>query len=309
MENPQDSQLRDRFGRPVNSLRISLTQRCNFNCFFCHREGESNPKGEMTVEEIEAIVEASSSLGVKKVKLTGGEPLLRVDIVDIVERISPYVEEVSMTTNGSLLEEKVGELKEAGLSRVNISLHSRRRDVFKMITGQDLFREVEEGIKAAIESHLTPVKLNMVVVKSINSDEIPSMIDLSRRIRAILQLIEFQPIQDGKDWSTLHYDLRSVEEELTRNSIKVYEREMNRRRRFLLKGGGEVEVVRPMHNSEFCRYCSRLRVTSDGRFKPCLMREDNLIEAVSLIRGGASMGALINAIREAVSNREPYWRV
>lgn len=309
MANPQDSQLRDRFGRPVNSLRISLTQRCNFNCFFCHREGESNPKGEMTVEEIEAIVEASSSLGVKKVKLTGGEPLLRGDIADIVERISPYVEEVSMTTNGSLLEEKAGELKEAGLSRVNISLHSRRRDVFKMITGQDLFKEVEEGIKAAIESRLTPVKLNMVVVKSINSDEIPGMIDLSRRIRAILQLIEFQPIQGGKDWSTLHYDLRSVEEELTRNSIKVYEREMNRRRRFLLKGGGEVEVVRPMHNSEFCRYCSRLRVTSDGRFKPCLMREDNLIEAVSLIRGGASMGALINAIREAVSNREPYWRV
>ncbi|MBS7620177.1 GTP 3',8-cyclase MoaA [Candidatus Bathyarchaeota archaeon] len=309
MTSPQSSRLQDRFGRLVNSLRISLTQRCNFNCFFCHKEGESNPLGEMTVKEIEAIVEASSNLGIRKVKLTGGEPLIRDDVVEIVKSIAPYVEEVSMTTNGSLLKERAKKLKKAGLKRVNISLHSTRRDVFWKITGQDLAKEVMEGIKAAIDNRLIPVKLNMVAIRKINSEEIPEMIEFSKRIGAILQLIEFQPIQEGaKEYSRLHYDLHAVEEDLAKKSIKIYERDLNRRRRFLLERGGEVEVVRPMHNSEFCRYCSRLRVTSDGRLKPCLMRDDNLIEAVSLIRSGASKEDLENAIREAVSNREPYWR-
>ncbi|MCW3992928.1 MAG: radical SAM protein, partial [Candidatus Bathyarchaeota archaeon] len=141
--------LVDPYGRKVNSLRISITQRCNFNCFFCHQEGESNPDGEATPEEIETIVNIAADLGITKVKLTGGEPLLRDDVVEIVRRISPYVDEVSMTTNGYGLEERACELKEAGLKRVNVSLHSAHPDLFCKIIGREAFPEVRKGIEAA----------------------------------------------------------------------------------------------------------------------------------------------------------------
>ncbi len=300
--------LIDPYDRRVNSLRISVTQRCDFNCFFCHKEGESNPHGEMTPEEIEALVSTAADLGIKKIKLTGGEPLLREDIVEIVSKISPYVEEVSMTTNAFHLAEKAGELKEAGLQRVNVSLHSACPEVFKEITGCNVLPEVKEGIKAALEAGLKPVKLNMVAMKGVNGEEIFDMIALAKDLGATLQVIEYQPLERGaEDWERYHFDLRPLEEELESLSEAVVEREMHRRKKYHLKDGGVVEVVRPMHNSRFCGYCTRLRLTSDGNLKPCLMREDNHVEAVSLLRDGAGREALVAAFREAVSRRAPYW--
>lgn len=304
-----ESPLRDPYGRPINSLRISLTQRCNFNCFFCHREGESNPHGEATAEEIEAVAAAASDLGIRRFKLTGGEPLLRRDVVEVVRRIASYADEVSMTTNGSLLAEKAADLREAGLRRVNVSLHSTRPDAFRRITGIDALSDVERGVSAALESGLRPVKLNVVVLKGLNADDIPEMIEFSKGTGAVLQLIEFQPLQRGAaDWERFYYDLRPVEEMLEARSEVVRERALHRRRQYHLRGGGVVEVVRPMHNSRFCRFCTRLRVTSDGRLKPCLMRDDNLVEAVSLLRRGAPRSELVEAFRAAVARREPYWR-
>jgi cyclic pyranopterin phosphate synthase len=308
-EREKQAQLIDRYGRLVNSLRISVTQRCNFNCFFCHQEGESNPGREVTLDEIETIVSVAAELGIRKVKLTGGEPLLRDDIIEIVRRISPLVEEVSMTTNGYGLAEKACALREGGLKRVNISLHSTHPYIFCKIIGRDALPEVSRGIKAAIECGLRPVKLNMVVMKGINDDEISDMIKFSTEVGAILQLIEFQPLERGiKGWERYYQDLRPVEEELERMADRVVEREMHRRRQYHLKGGGTVEVVRPMHNSQFCDFCTRLRMTSDGYLKPCLMREDNYVEAVSLLREDGSREAIAGAFREAVARREPYWR-
>ncbi len=299
----------DGWGRPVNDLRISLTQRCNFSCLFCHREGEEDAEGEATVEELERAAKVASRLGIRRFKLTGGEPLMRDDIIELVERISRYGEEVSMTTNGSLLADRAMALREGGLKRVNVSLHSIRRSVFQRITGVDALEEVEEGVEAAIEAGLHPVKLNMVVMRGVNSEEISEMIEYSRGNGSILQLIEFQPIGLGAaDWSRLHYDLNPVEEVLMRSSERVVERQLHRRKQYHLMGGGVVEVVRPMHNSEFCRHCTRMRMTSDGRLKPCLMRGDNLVEFVSLMRGGAPEERLLEAFREAVAWREPYWR-
>jgi cyclic pyranopterin phosphate synthase len=302
------NRLTDPYGRNVNSLRISVTQRCDLNCFFCHQEGESNPHGEMTTEEIEAVVSTAAELGIRKIKLTGGEPLLREDIVEIVGRISPHVEEASMTTNALHLVEKARELREAGLRRVNVSLHSACPEVFKEITGWDVLPEVEEGIKEALRVGLRPVKLNMVVMRGMNDEEIPRMIEFARDLGVTLQLIEYQPLEQGVEgWERYHYDLRPLEEELDPRSERIVEREMHRRKQYHLKGGGVVEVVRPMHNSRFCGYCTRLRLTSDGRLKPCLMREDNHVEAVSLLRDGAGREALVAAFREAVSRRAPYW--
>jgi cyclic pyranopterin phosphate synthase len=284
--------LTDPYGRNVNSLRISVTQRCDLNCFFCHQEGESNPHGEMAPGEIEAIVSTAADLGVRKIKLTGGEPLLREDIIEIVGRISSHVEEVSMTTNALHLVEKAGELREAGLQRVNVSLHSACPEVFEEITGWDVLTEVEEGIKAALRAGLKPVKLNMVVMRGVNDEEIPRMIEFAKDLGVTLHY---------------HYDLRPLEEELESRSERIVEREMHRRRQYHLRDGGVVEVVRPMHNSLFCAFCTRLRLTSDGYLKPCLMLDDNHIDAVSLLRNGAGREALVAAIREAVSNRKPYW--
>jgi cyclic pyranopterin phosphate synthase len=300
--------LIDSHGRSVNSLRISVTQRCNFDCFFCHQEGESNPGGEMSPGEIEAIVSVAAELGINKVKLTGGEPLLRDDISEIVRRIDPYVDEVSMTTNGYGLAEKACDLRDAGLKRVNISLHSTHPDVFCKIIGREALTEVRRGIAAALECGLRPVKLNMVVMKGVNDGEIQDMIDFSREVGAILQLIEYQPLERGTDdWEKYHFDLRPLEEDLEAKAERIVEREMHRRRQYHLRGGAIVEVVRPIHNSQFCRFCTRLRLTSDGRIKPCLMRDDNHVEAVSLLRRGATREEIVEAFMEAVARREPYW--
>ena len=301
--------LVDPHGRPINSLRISLTQRCNFNCFFCHQEGEHSPGDELTAEEIEAAVNVAAELGITKVKLTGGEPLLRDDVVEVVRRISPHVEEVSMTTNASLLDEKACSLKEAGLRRVNVSLHTLNPEGFKEITGCSDEDLVRRGVEAALRCGLHPVKLNMVVMKGVNSGEIPEMIRFSRDMGTVLQLIEFQELENGAEhYDRYHYDLKPVEAELAREAVRVVERELHRRRVYHLADGAQVEVVRPMHNSRFCAYCTRLRLTSDGRLKPCLMRDDNLVPFAELLRAGEPRARLVEAFREAVARREPYWR-
>ncbi|MGQ9513877.1 MAG: GTP 3',8-cyclase MoaA [Thermoproteota archaeon] len=304
----------DSFGREVSSLRISVTQKCNLSCFFCHREGEGSISNEpMSRNEILKLVELGKKLGIERVKITGGEPLLRSDIVELIGDISGFVDEVSLVTNGTLLSPIAMKLKDAGLGRVNISLHSLIRNNYCRITGVDRLEEVKRGIDAALDSDLRPVKLNAVVLRGINDGEIENLIDFASEKGAILQLIELQKTGDeDEDWFQRHYlDLSSIEAMLSKEAKKVLERDFQRRRRYFLFRRGrevEVEVVRPTHNSVFCMNCTRLRVTSDGRLKPCLMRRDNLVEFVSLMRGGADEEKLIDAFKDAIRRREPFWK-
>jgi cyclic pyranopterin phosphate synthase len=305
--------ITDPYGRPVKSLRISVTQRCNLSCFYCHMEGErlqTNPT-EMAPQEIERIVEVAASFGVDNVKLTGGEPLLRKDIKEIVKRISgvPGIIEVSMTTNGTLLEGAAGPLKEAGLTRVNVSLDTVKPETYKMITGFDLLDAVVSGIREAVEVGLSPVKVNMVLMKGVNDDQVWEMVDFARRNSLILQLIELESSMENPSevYMRRHLDLAEIENELNKRAEKVIVREMHHRRKYLLPEGVEVEVVRPMHNTEFCRYCNRLRVTSDGRLKPCLFRDDNLVDILGPIRRGAQEADLRKLFLEAVKRRRPYF--
>ena len=306
--------LYDRFARPVTNLRISLTQECNFRCFFCHREGQRFlAKNEMTPEEIERLVRIASRLGIRKVKLTGGEPTVREDIIEIVRRIKPYVRDLSMTTNGSRLKELAEPLARAGLDRVNVSLHSLKPEVYKKITGVDMLETVLDGIKEAVK-YLSPVKLNMTVMKGLNDGEIWDMIDFSAKTGAILQLIELEAPREMTETTFFRkyfYPLKPVEKELEKRAVKIRERRMHRRKKYFIPtdyGTAEVEVVRAMHNTVFCANCTRLRVTSDGKFKTCLLRNDDLIDFLSAMRNGASDAELVDIFRKAVLKREPYWR-
>jgi cyclic pyranopterin phosphate synthase len=290
--------LTDTFGRPVTNLRVSVTQRCNLRCIYCHAEGERGPEAELPLDDIREILRVAAGLGMRSVKFTGGEPLLRDDILEIVRAV-PKGLESSMTTNGILLAGCAGDLREAGLSRINVSLDSLDPECYRDITGHSRLPEVLQGIEAALDAGLTPIKLNMVVLKGINEDEVDSFLGYVRGNRnLILQVIELMDMGS----CTSHAEINRLEKDLESRSRIILTRRMHHRRKYCVDGA-EVEVVRPRHNTEFCAFCNRLRVTSDGRLKPCLLRSDNLID----IRGrrGAELEALF---REAVRIREPYYR-
>lgn len=305
--------LEDRFGRPLTSVRISITQRCNLNCLYCHREGiHENSKDKMTPDEIETLAVLFAKQGVKKVKITGGEPLLRKDVCEIVEKVSGVegIKEVSMTTNGTYLPRHAAELSNAGLKRVNISIDTFDPEKYRWLTGGGEVSTVVEGIKAAGEAGLSPVKLNMVVMQDINLDEIEPMAHFASQNDSILQLIGLMENEFSDDFVKKHfYDLKPLEKELEKKAKEVrIRRGMQNRKKYMLNNGTEVEVVSPMHNTNFCARCTRMRITADGRLKPCLMREDNLVDILMPMRNGASDDELGELIMEAMENREPYFK-
>ncbi len=308
--------MKDRFGRPVKSIRVSITERCNLRCFYCHREGEwHRHTEEMSPEEIEGILRVARELGIRKVKFTGGEPLYREDIVEIVSRSSPLMDkDISLTTNGTLLGKYAHDLKDAGLDRVNISLDTLDREKYRKITGLAMLEDVLDGINAALDAGLNPVKLNMVLLKGINEDEVEDMIKFSAETGAILQIIELEaPVEKEQTefFRRYHVNPKFIEEHLEEVADEVRFNELHRRKRFKFKFGNkvaEVEIVRPMHNTEFCMYCTRIRLTSDGKLKPCLLRNDNLVDILTPLRQGASDEELKNIFMEAIMRREPYWK-
>lgn len=301
---------KDSYGRPITNIRFSLTQKCNLDCIYCHNEGENqNCKikekrdngEEITKEEVIDIVEVAKNHNIKKIKLTGGEPLLRDDLSEIMASISPYLKDLSITTNGTLLKEKIDSLVEAGLDRVNISLDSLDPDKFKKITGGNL-QNVLDGIDAAIDSPLYPIKINTVILDGVNDDEIEDFIEFAKQKDVILQLIEFHDthtLVNGENlFEKYHQDLEPLEEKLQERAERIDQRKMHHRKKYIFDGA-EIEIVKPMHNTEFCRNCTRLRITSDGEFKPCLMRNDlNIdIDEFDTEKG----------FKKAIEKREPYF--
>ncbi len=163
--------VRDKYERPILSLRITLTNRCNVNCLYCQHDGMVKSKDEMTADEVYTICKVAKKIGVRKIRLSGGEPLLKKDIVETVEKISSLdFKDISMTTNGILLEKYAQDLKDAGLDRVNVSLDTLNRETFEFITQKDYLEDAKKGILKAVEVGLYPVKINMVLMKDINQD-------------------------------------------------------------------------------------------------------------------------------------------
>jgi cyclic pyranopterin phosphate synthase len=287
----------DSFGRNVTGLRIALTPRCNLKCIYCHHEGEVNPEKEISTEMVVNVARAAADLGVRSLKLTGGEPLLRRDLADLIMQM-PQDLNISLTTNGIFLAEQAESLAEAGLDRVNVSLDSLNSETYRAITGgrEGDLEKVLAGIDVAKEAGLEPIKLNVVVLKK-NEAEIQDLIECSRQKGLILQLIELLDLRD----LGISGDIESIEQSLKAKADSVRTREMHRRKKYFLDGA-EVEVVRPMDNTEFCANCTRLRVTSDGKIKPCFLRNDNLIEI-----GTCDCEKIKELLREANARREPYF--
>ncbi|MGB9176672.1 MAG: GTP 3',8-cyclase MoaA, partial [Methanoregula sp.] len=209
--------LKDSFNRPVSNLRISLTPQCNLSCIYCHREGEKDPEAPLTAAEIAEVLRVAAGFGIRSVKFTGGEPLLRPDLIEIVKSVPAGVES-SLTTNGTLLAGLAADLKQAGLRRVNVSIDSLDPATYKRIAGTDRLSDVLDGIDAALATGLTPVKLNMVVLKGINDNEIDDFLHYVRGNRdLVLQLIELMNFND----CDYHGDLNGLENSLASRSKQI----------------------------------------------------------------------------------------
>lgn len=266
----------DRFGRTVDYLRLSVTDLCNYRCQYCMpAEGvrKRSHQDILTVEECVEITRAAAECGVTKVRLTGGEPLVRRGILDICRGISaiPEIRELCLTTNASLLPELAGPLREAGVDRLNISLDTLRPERFAAITRLGRLEDVRRGLSAANGAGFLHTKLNVVLMKGFNDDEIPDFVDIARRHPIEVRFIELMPIGEGGNASFLPAktvlevcrDLRPVEG----SGVA---------RRFRPPGGrGLVGLIEPISH-RFCTGCDRIRVTADGRLKPCLHSDREL---------------------------------
>jgi cyclic pyranopterin phosphate synthase len=304
--------LTDTCGRPLLNLRVALTKRCNLHCSYCHGEGEEREtehfNEEMTSEEITRITRIAVGLGISRVKLTGGEPLMRKDILEIVSRLSaiPGLADLSMTTNGVLLEALADELRENGLKRVNISLPTLDGKIFNELTGGNI-NDVIDGVNAAVQARLCPVKLNVVILRGVNDEAVPDMIEFAEKTGTVLQLIELEPLNMNDSFYSLnHQSLDPYEKALRQKALTVDTRRFMQNRHVYHLPSVTVETVRPIENTQFCLRCSRLRITSDGKLKPCLMRNDNLVDFITPLRKGASEAELTKLFIKANENREPF---
>ena len=305
--------IRDSFGRPVLNLRISVTQRCNLHCPYCHREGQEGEPGdsatEMTAQEIIRLSRVAIGLGIARIKLTGGEPLLREDVLEIVGGIASLrgLKDLSMTTNGTLLLHVAKELQRSGLMRVNVSLPSLKEDVYSRLMG-GVLHDVLQGIEAAVKADLDPVKVNMLVLAGLNEAEIPAMVQFARKSRTLLQLIELEPVNLSEAYyERHHYPLERVEAGFAKQARRVDVRRYMQNRRVYHLPDGRVEVIRPIENTKFCAHCTRLRITSDGKLKPCLMVNTNLVDVLTPLREGANDEELARIFSETCLKRRPYY--
>ena len=262
----------------------------------------------MSVQDIVRIAKIAVSLGIVRIKLTGGEPLMRKDLPEIVSGIAelPGLRDLSLTTNGLLLSDIAKKLRDCGLKRVNISLPTLNPETYRKLAGGNL-DDALAGVKSAIEAGYCPVKLNMVILKDVNVGDVPAMIDYARLTGTVLQLIELDPINVSDTYySTYHRSLEELEQMLREKAENIEKRPFMHNRLIYHLPNVTVEVVHPIENSDFCMHCTRMRITSDGKLKPCLMRNDNLTDILTPIRHGATDEQLKQLFKKANLLREPY---
>jgi len=308
--------LKDTYNRAIRDLRVSLTDRCNFRCFYClpHGEPPIAPKEQMlSYEEIEYACDIFVELGIEKIRLTGGEPMMRRDIEQIIFKLTQLkdrgLKDLALTTNGYFLPHRAHSLKEAGLDRITISLDSLKREIFKQMTGVDVLDRVLEGIAAAKEAGLQPIKINAVIVRGHNEDEVADFAAFAREHDVKMRFIEFMPLDSGHEWNrgdvVSGREIRQrIEEEFPLEQLKVARgSETSSRYRFADGAPGEIGIIAPV-TEPFCGACSRIRLTADGQIRTCLFStvEHSLRE---VLRDGATRAEIIDFIEAVVMKKEP----
>ncbi|MEP7213856.1 MAG: GTP 3',8-cyclase MoaA [Acidobacteriota bacterium] len=306
--------LLDAHNRTIKDLRISLTDRCNFRCFYCLPNGEpplARKDTILTFEEIEYIAEIFVSLGIEKLRLTGGEPLIRKGIETLVEKLSllkPNLRDLALTTNGFDLPRRAAALRAAGIDRVTISLDSLDRENFADITGVDALEKVLLSIDAAKQHGFSPVKINTVIVRGRNDNEIVDFARFAREHDVDFRFIEFMPLDSGHEW---HRDSVVSGSEIREKINEVFPMvregssrgsETAWRYRFADGAKGTIGIIAPV-TEMFCGACSRIRLTADGQIRTCLFSttEHNLRDVV---RSGATRGEIVEFIRAVVNEKE-----
>ena len=324
--------LIDSQGRVLRDLRVSITDRCNFRCLYCLPETEAAqnfyrghwahlpnsapilqqwvPRANiLSFEEIERVIRVAVSLGIQKIRLTGGEPLLRHNVEDLVARVAsiPGLTDLAMTTNGSLFLQKAPALRAAGLRRISFSLDSLARDNFRKITGRDGLDEVLAGIRRAQELGLRPVKVNAVVIRDINDHEIEALADFAREGDLSLRFIEFMPLDSARAWLKEmvvpgHEVLARLQARFDLRPIAPDNPSATSKRWAFADGRGEIGIIAPV-SEPFCGHCNRIRLTADGKIRTCLfsVKEHDLR---SLLRGGASDAKIAEWLRGVVWQKE-----
>ncbi|MGD8265885.1 MAG: GTP 3',8-cyclase MoaA [Chromatiales bacterium] len=301
------SALIDPFGRQVEYVRLSVTDKCNMRCFYCIPQGFTDfeePQNWLTFEEIERFIAAFASLGVRRLRLTGGEPLVRRNLPELAANLSAIdgIEDLSLSTNAALLRQHAGALKQAGISRINVSLDSLDPERFRQVTRGDL-EQVLDGLMEARRVGLSPVKINMVAMKGVNDSEFEAMVDFCLENDFTLRLIETMPVGNtGRDATDRFMDLREVRARLARRYELIPD---------VMPGGGPARYVRiggtelrigfitPI-SQHFCETCNRVRISVDGTLYLCLGQEDK-VEFRPMLRDGASHEELRDAIIRALA--------
>jgi cyclic pyranopterin phosphate synthase len=308
--------LFDNFGRQITDLRISITDRCNFRCVYCRSADPENYREHdeiLSWPELERLAQIFVSLGIRKMRLTGGEPLVRPGLEKYIGYLHNLgVRDLSMTTNGHLLAERCPALVAAGLHRINISLDSLDPIKFERITRTHSYKSVMHGIDVAQASGFAPVKVNAVLVRGFNEDEVEAFAAFARERGVIMRFIEFMPLDADRHWSR----------DLMVPASEVYERihaqwplvqipneksETARKYRFADGAPGEIGLIAPVTQA-FCGHCSRIRLTADGKLRTCLFSKDDH-DMRTLLRGGSSDKEIVDWVRHVVNDKEEGHRI
>ncbi len=302
---PEAPGIQDRYSRVIDYLRVSVTDRCNLRCTYCMPpEGVTLLDHEdiLSFEEIVAVVTAGAELGISKVRITGGEPLVRPGLCDLVRALSHVdgLDDLSLTTNGTLLKYYAAELKAAGLKRVNISLDSLRPDRFLSITRQGHLEDTLSGIEAAQVAGLMPIKINTVVMRGINDDEVKDIAVLARMRGWSIRFVERMPLSGNEGGYVPSSEVLGHLSPLGTLDPQLPAFHNGPARCYSLKGTGSVGFISPM-SEPFCSTCNRLRLTSTGMLRPCLLSDAGTVDIKTPLREGADKAIVQDLLLEAVS--------
>jgi cyclic pyranopterin phosphate synthase len=306
--------LKDSHGRVIHDLRVSITDRCNYKCVYC-RTGEFGPQyPELGIEEYLRLIKLFVELGIEKVRLTGGEPLLRNGLIELIEELAKLRAhsgeplDLALTTNGHLLEKLAGPLREAGLNRITVSMDAVDAPTFERITRvPGSFEKVLAGIRAARNAGLTPLKINCVLLRGFNDNEIEGFARFAREEDVVVRFIEFMPLEEGRLWSpeivvTLQEIVDRINREMPLVPLPARDASETARRYTFSDGVGEIGIIAPVSQA-FCGACSRVRLTSDGKIRTCLFSQIEH-DLYGRMRSGEDDAALSDYIVRTVYGKE-----